>query len=224
MTRKDSLGDRIKRYEHVSSPTLISNTPVFIRVDGKAFHTWTRGLHRPFDFNLIGAMGEAARCTADEMMGFKLAYIQSDEATFMLTDYDTHQTEPWFGYELNKLVSVTASLFTAHFNREVAGWKRAPAVFDARAFNVPIDDAPNVFVWRQRDWERNSLQMLARSHFSHKELNGKRRSDMHDMLHAIGVNWADLNPRLKNGTWIHRDGSVSFDRADYAMIDHWIAI
>jgi hypothetical protein len=87
---------------------------------------------------------------------------------------------------------------------------------------MPADDAPNAFIWRQRDWERNSLQMLARSHFSHKQLHGKGRQDMHDMLHKIDVNWAELSPREKNGTFIRADGLLMHDHADYELIQSWI--
>ncbi|ATN88932.1 hypothetical protein SEA_SCHATZIE_121 [Mycobacterium phage Schatzie] len=222
----DSLGDRIKRYEAAYNHRLTPRSPLIIRVDGRAFHTYTRGLRRPFDGDLMAVMVMAAQCTAAEMQGFKLGFVQSDEATFLLTDYDDLDTQGWFGYELNKVVSLSASLFTAHFNHLAADRFGSRidrlASFDSRAFNVPAEDVPNVFIWRQRDWERNSLQMLARSHFSHKELHGKGRREMHDMLHGIGTNWADLSSREKNGTFILRDRSRVHDRADYDMIREWI--
>lgn len=220
----DALGDRIKKYEQAYNQTLTPRMPVMIRVDGRAFHTFTKGMNRPFDYDLMNAMAWATKKTALEMQGFKLAYVQSDEATFLLTDFDKLDTQGWFGYELNKLVSLSASIFTAHFNHYTNFWNITDkiATFDARAFNVPDDDVANVFVWRQRDWERNSLQMLARAHFSHVQLHGKGRRDMHDMLHAKGVNWANLSPRLKNGTFITKDAH-SCERADYELINHWIS-
>lgn len=206
------LGDRIKRYERVSDLYLTPNSCAVIRVDGKAFHTYTRDPAfddaAPFSRRIQTAMIYAAELTAREMSGFKLAYVQSDECTFLLTDFDTHQTEGWFGYRHSKLVSVTAALFTAAFNQHVSGLSRRPrrlAVFDARAFSVPLADAPNVFVWRQRDWERNSLQMLARHHYSAKQLHGKGRADLHEMLHDVGVNWADLPWIDKNGVYLTVD-------------------
>jgi tRNA(His) guanylyltransferase len=210
----DSLGDRIKGYEAVTAHKLLPGVPLFIRVDGRAFHTFTRGADKPFDEHLINAMGFATQETAKQMSGFKLAYTQSDEATFMLTDYDTYQTQGWFGYELSKVLSVTASTFTAYFNLYYQP-EDSPATFDARAFSVPLEDAPNVFIWRQKDWERNSLQMLARSVFSHKELHGKRRDDIHEMLHGKGINWAELDPRLKNGTFLGRDIKEFYDKMTY---------
>ena len=220
----DSLGDRIKRYERTSQHVLTPRTPLVIRVDGRAFHTYTRRMNRPFDRSLMKAMVAAADHTAHDMQGCKLAYVQSDEATFLLTDFDDLQTQGWFGYELNKVVSLSASLFTAYFNFFMAERFDAGevATFDSRAFNVPLDDAPNVFIWRQRDWERNSLQMLARQHFSHHQLHGMGRRQMHDLLHGIGVNWADLLPIEKNGTFILRDGKFRHEKADYKQILEWI--
>lgn len=221
----DTLGDRIKRYEAAAFHQLTPRTPVMIRVDGRAFHTYTKGMERPFDHTLMDAMQYATMFTAKDMQGFRLGYTQSDEATFLITDTENLDTQGWFGYELNKIVSLSASLFTAHFYSYMIAINHdsnSIATFDARAFNVPEDDVPNVFVWRQRDWERNSLQMLARAHFSHKELMGKRRQCMHDMLHAKGINWADLSPAEKNGTFILRDGHHVSDKADYELIRKWI--
>lgn len=220
-----NIGDRIKSYEAVSNHRLTPNSPVCIRVDGRAFHTYTRGMDRPFDQRLMNVMVDAAIETAREMQGFKLGYIQSDEATFMLTDYDTHQTAGWFGYELNKLVSLSASLFTGNFNVLMGSDEGpvTPAAFDSRAFTVPRHDAPNVFVWRQQDWCRNSVQMLARAHFSHKQLHGKNRAALHDMLMLEkGVNWADLTPREKNGTFILADKTVHHEMWRYEDIDRYL--
>lgn len=211
-----SIGDRIKRYERAYDHQLTPRSCVFIRVDGRAFHTFTRGCERPFDVNIIDAMRYATTYAAEDMQGFKLAYTQSDEATFMLTDFDTFDTQGWFDYSLNKVVSLSASLFTAAFNDHYVGPRIA--TFDSRAFVVPIEDAPNVFVWRQRDWERNSIQMLARAHFSHKQLHQKRHDEIHEMLHGIGVNWADLDSHLKNGTFILPSGLEITDKLDYNQI------
>ncbi len=205
----DSLGDRIKRFEAVSKLRLMPKMPVIIRVDGKAFHTFTRGCDRPFDSWLHESMVSAAEKVAKEIQGFKCAYVQSDEVTFALTDYDTRETDSWFGYEIPKLVSVSAALMTAHFNYFFAKYKgtepttRTCAVFDSRAFNVPIHDVPNVFVWRAKDWHRNSVQMYARAHFAHKALHGMKLDDIHEMLYTVGKNWTtDLNPQEKNGTFL----------------------
>lgn len=221
MSRDGSLASRIKRYEAASTFTLAPRSCLFIRVDGKAFHTFTRGCDRPFDQDVMNCMAYAMRHTSDEMQGFKLAYTQSDECTFVLTDFDSHQTQGWFGYELNKVVSISASLFTAYFNDL---WVRGhesgrPALFDSRAFVVPVDDAPNVFVWRQQDWHRNSVQMLARAHFSHRQLEGKRAPDMHEMLHGKGVNWAtDISARERNGQFYVKGMGLIPQSLDYDQL------
>ena len=222
---KDSLGDRIKRYEAVSNNKLTPRMPVFVRVDGKAFHTFTRGLPKPYSEDLISAMVFAAKETAKQIQGFKLAYVQSDEATFMLTDTDTLETQGWFNYEVNKLVSITASAFTAHFNYY---WHVrldntvATAMFDARAFNVPEDDAPNVFIWRQRDWERNSVQMLARSLYSQKELNGKPVLTLQEMCEAKGKDWHTLPSQLRYGTFVKGDFKYNCSKQTYETLKRLI--
>jgi tRNA(His) guanylyltransferase len=195
------LGDRIKRYEAVTHYTATGRTPLMVRVDGRAFHTFTRGMDRPFDQKLTDAMVGAAKCVAEEMQGFKAAYIQSDEATFCLTDYDRVESQGWFDYDLSKVISISAALMTAHFIR-LLRTEKTP-VFDSRAFMIPANDVVNAFLWRAKDWERNSLQMYSRAHYSHKELHGKGKQAMHDLLHEAGKNWAtDLTPQQKNGTFL----------------------
>ena len=212
---KDSLGDRIKGYEHVTNYRLPNRIPVILRVDGKAFHTFTRGMYKPFDGKLIESMVRAGERTAKNMMGFVLGYHQSDEFTFYLNNVQSLESQSWFNNEILKLTSITASMFTSYFNKEMGGTE---AVFDCRAFSVPFEDVPNVFIWRQQDWERNSVQMLARYHFSHKQCDRKNKSNLHEMLHSIGVNWNDLDSVLKNGTFITKDGNRHYNKMNYSDI------
>jgi tRNA(His) 5'-end guanylyltransferase len=208
-----SLGDRMKEnYENITRSYLMKRTPVIIRVDGRAFHSYTRRMDRPFDGRFRSAMVYGAREVMIQMQGCKLAYVQSDEASFLLTDFDTLQTEAWFAYNCNKLVSVSASIMTAEFNsrikeifatdhEEIIGDKLA--TFDSRAFNIPKEEVSNYFLWRAQDWVRNSLLMYARSFFSHKTLMNKNAGNIHNMLHSIGKNWAiDLSDDEKNGVFI----------------------
>jgi tRNA(His) guanylyltransferase len=208
----DSLGDRIKRYEAVTRNYAVRRMPVVIRVDGKAFHTFTRHSDKPFDQRIINSMLNAAMDTASNIQGFKVGYVQSDEATFVLTDYDSLTTNGWFDYNLQKMVSISAAMMSVSFIQHYQTDKLP--VFDSRAFNVPKEDIINVLLWRAKDWERNSLQMYSSSFFSHKELHGKKRADKHEMLHGIGKNWAtDIPTQHKNGTFILRteDGIISRD-------------
>lgn len=223
---KDDLGNRMKKYEETSKHRLLSRTPVLIRVDGRAFHTYTKGFERPFDMRIINAMVEATEATAKELGGFELAYVQSDEATFLIQDYEKYSTQGWFDYEINKIVSITASVFTAHFNDIMSKALRTQiarggnidkpelllgriAYFDARAFNVPYDDVPNAFIWRQKDWIRNSVQMKARNSFSHGELHGVSNEEMKDRLRKRGSDWDTIPDYLKYGTYISKHGKAN---------------
>jgi len=204
--KKDSLGDRMKaNYEHRSRYKLTRRLPVIIRLDGKAFHTFTRGCERPFDSNLQTTMCSTALALCEDVQGCKCAYVQSDEISLLLTDYDKLTTDAWFDYNLQKIVSVSAGIASSTFT--ICGWDtfHKRAIFDSRAFNIPKEEVCNYFIWRQQDWFRNSLQMLCQSNFSHKQLHNKNTEDMNDMLHHIGVNWAELNPRCKNGTFFYKD-------------------
>lgn len=209
----ESLGDRMKRYEAVTNNILIASMPLAIRVDGKAFHTYAKGFDYPFSNALMGAMESAAYDCAYNMQGFKAAYVQSDEVTFVLADNERHETQGWFNYEHQKIVSLSSSLMTAFFNKyireysletkEFGGLRDKLAFFDSRAFNIPFDDVSNLFLWRAKDWNRNSLQMYSRSFFSHKECHKKNAKDLHEMLYNIGKNWTtDLTDKQKNGTFI----------------------
>jgi tRNA(His) 5'-end guanylyltransferase len=205
----------MKGYESVSKHVFMRRTPLIVRVDGKAFHTFTKGLHKPFDQDLISAMVVAAECVAVEMQGFKAAYIQSDEASFLLTDYDELTTQPWFGYVQAKVVSVAASIMTFAFRKAFMEVTNRRALFDARAFSIPPDEISNYFLWRAQDWKRNSITMYAGAHFSHKQLHKKNQADMHEMLHGIGKNWAkDLSPQIKNGSWLFNVPSWLFNVPD----------
>lgn len=204
-----NLGDRMKEnYENRSRFFLTRKVPVIIRLDGRAFHTFTKNMIKPFDSGLIGVMLHSALATAKEMQGFKLGYVQSDEASFLLTDYDNLEATAWFDYNLSKMTSISASIMTGEFRRV---WVGQTAHFDSRAFNVPKEDVANYFLWRALDWERNSLSMYCQSFFSHKELQGKNRADQHEMLHKIGKNWADLSDHLKNGTFITKSFEMRTD-------------
>ena len=197
-------------YESRFRRELMRRTPLIVRVDGRAFHTYTRGMERPFSERLINAMVEAAQAVGAEMQGFKAGYVQSDEASFFATDYDTVQTGAWFGYVQSKVETIASSVMTAAFNRAMGNGRDAH--FDARAFNVPREEVANYFLWRAMDWERNSVGMYCRAFFSHKQMSGQGKADQHEMLYGIGKNWAtDLDARLRNGTWIFADGRVRTD-------------
>lgn len=144
MSKKtDSLGDRMKGYENISRNYLTRRVPVIIRIDGKAFHTFTKGMKKPFDRLLMTAMQDTMQFLCKNIQGCVFGYTQSDEITLVLTDYEKITTDAWFGYNIQKMVSVSASMATLAFNRffkekmrewwsgACAGLERGTAEYDA---------------------------------------------------------------------------------------------
>jgi len=213
--KKMTLGDRMKKYENINRNKLIPNIPVIIRLDGKAFHSFTKGFDRPFDNILIAAMDMTARNLCKNIMGCKIAYVQSDEITLLLTDFDNIDTQMWFDGNIQKIVSVAASMATMEFNRafELYSYgvnkyfsKAGKAMFDARVFQVPIYEVVNNFIWRQQDATRNSIQLVGQDNFSHKQLHKKSCNDIQDMLMLEkGINWNDFPTNVKRGRCIVKE-------------------
>lgn len=204
---KDSLGDRMKRYENVSKSSLIPFTPVVIRVDGKAFHTWTKGLDRPWCDSLHATMTATAEALCKTIQNAVCAYYQSDEISILVYDRIKPTTGRWFDNKLQKMVSVSASVATAAFNEarmQFDDLKDKPmALFDSRAFNVPEHEINNYMIWRQQDATRNSVSMLAQSEFSHKQLHGLSSGQMqYKMLTERDINWNDVPTIWKRGACI----------------------
>ena len=118
--KKDSLGDRMKEnYENRAKTYLVRRMPVIIRLDGKAFHTFTRGLKRPYDEIFHNTMNQTMKYLCENIQGCKLGYTQSDEITLLLTDYDTLTTDAWFDNNVQKICSVSASMATMAFNKNL---------------------------------------------------------------------------------------------------------
>lgn len=196
---RDDLGTRMKeQYENRTRIMLPRRTYTLIRVDGKAFHTYTKDCARPFDVDLAWAMGRAAQALCCEAQGCCFGYTQSDEISIVLQDFATPQTDAWFNGNLQKICSVSASTVTKAFN--AAFEYDHQAMFDARVWTIPDPvEVENYFIWRQQDASRNSLSMLCQSVFSHTELDGKNRTQQHEMLHARGINWNDCEVWQKRG-------------------------
>ena len=208
-----SIGNRMKEnYEDRYRFKLTRRMPVIIRLDGKSFHTLTRRCIKPFDDILGNTMVHVMLMLLGEIQGAKCGYQQSDEISILLTDFDTLQTDAWFDYNVQKIASVSAGYASAWFTSHWCNDGNI-AVFDSRVFNIPKEEVCNYFVWRQKDWIRNSVQMLAQAHFSPKQLHGKKQADMHEMLHGVGVNWAKLEPRWKNGVFKYKN-ERGFNRSD----------
>ena len=226
MPDRDSLGTRMKTYyEEVPKFRLYKRTPVAIRIDGKAFHTFTRGFKKPFDEILIKSMQQTMLYLCENIQGCVLGYSQSDEITLILQDYKTLTTSAWFDYEIQKICSISASMATMAFNKyfEQNVYDDNPlgsvnsencelvntyinaikkgAMFDARCFNIPKEEVTNLIFWRQLDAARNSVQMVGQAYFSHKELQNKSCSDIQDMLmEKYNINWNDFPTTQKRGS------------------------
>jgi len=198
MSDNTALGDRMKGYEAVTKAFLPCRTYTVIRVDGKAFHTYLRHAKKPFDQEFMESMDTVTERLCREISGTVFAYTQSDEISLLLQDFGSVHTEPWFGGNVQKMVSVAASCATANFF-----WEENPvaAMFDARVFTIPDPvEVANYFLWRQRDAVRNSVSMAAQAYFSHSELHCHSGNQMQEKLwKEKGVNWNDYPDRAKRG-------------------------
>ena len=226
MAINDALGNRMKEYESRNQYYLQKRTPVAIRVDMRAGHTFTKGFARPFDEVFGNAMVRTMEYCAKNIGNCVFAYRQSDEITFILVDYAKLETDAWFDYRTDKLCSIAASMATMRFNQvfpdflfkwaaSIKKWDdsfrtqyetylkamKKGAMFDARAFNIPKEEVCNLIYWRQLDAIRNSIQMVGQSNFSHKELHGKSCNMIKDMLREEkGINWDDFPTHQKRGS------------------------
>lgn len=195
----------MKKYEEIFSYKLPDQVPIIIRVDGRSFHTMSKRYkwNKPFDLKFISNMKLITLELCKEIMNVKLAYTQSDEISLLLINYDSLEKESWFDNKIQKICSISASIATSKAY-ELFGYKLH---FDSRCYTLPQHEVINYFIWRQHDWERNSLSMFARSFFSQKELNNKKKTEIHNMLHDIGQNWSKLSNELKCGVSCIKDTS-----------------
>lgn len=248
MAIRDDLGKRMKEfYEQPAQTKLTRRMPVAIRIDGKAFHTFTRGFQKPFDEILMTSMQETMKYLCENIQGCVFGFTQSDEITLILIDYKKLNSSAWFDYEVQKLCSVAASMATMHFNRvfntKVQEWLQTHfmesfgnercyqigvayttasergAMFDARCFNIPKEEVANLIYWRQCDAIRNSIQMVAQANFSHKELQGKSCNELKDMLLTQKhVNWNHLRLDKQRGAACLKDSEGLW------IVDGWMPI
>lgn len=239
----DSLGERMKGYEYVTRTYLTKRTPVIIRIDGRAFHTFTRGFKKPFDDILVKSMQETMKYLCENIQGCVLGYTQSDEITLVLVDYKELNTSAWFDYNIQKCASVAASMATMCFNKAFASnvklyrynsdctideelkydtvlelAMRKGAMFDARVFNIPKEEVCNNILWRQNDATRNSIEMVGHANFSQKELHKKSCNDIQDMLMLQkGINWNDFPTHLKRGSCCIKQMTVGSSRPEWVV-------
>lgn len=205
----DSLGDRIKSYENrFTSDTFLPTLPVIIRLDGKSFHRWTKGLDRPFDTEFKIVMCDVTKQLIHET-GAKVGYTQSDEITLILYHED-YKSQVYFQGKVFKINSICASMATAYFNYKVKeSYKfqnKHLAFFDCRSFQVPnLWEAVNCLIWRELDATRNSILSVGQANFSHKEMQGLNCSEIQEKLfQEKGINWNNYPYYCKKGTYFGR--------------------
>lgn len=239
---KDTIGDRMKEsYENRYRFYFPNRLPIIIRIDGKAFHTYTRGLNRPFDKLFMTAMQNTTLDLVKNISGCKLGYVQSDEISLLLTNDDTLQTQPWFDNNIQKIVSISASMATLYFNKHFQelknewldnyheAWnhskeddlycsnllkKEANAMFDSRAFVIPKEEVNNYFYWRQLDASRNSILSCAQAYIGKKQSFGFKCDELQEKLFSEkGINWNNLPTDQKRGACVIFK-NVELDRLD----------
>lgn len=252
---QSDLATRMKEfYEQIPSNKLMRRCPVVIRLDGRAFHTFTRGFQKPFDEVLIKTMQETTKYLCENIQGCVLGYTQSDEISLALVDYKKLNSSAWFDYKVQKICSITASMATLAFNKYFHSFvinrpykipeeedlfknyvkaQQKGAMFDSRCFNIPKEEVTNYIYWRQLDASRNSVQMLGQAHFSHKELHNKSNNDIQDMLFTQkGINWNNLLTYKRRGScvikhnleWIIDKNIPIFKSEDRKYIDELVYV
>lgn len=232
MSKYSDFDKRMKKYEYVSRHYLTTRTPVIIRIDGKAFHTFTRGFQRPFDDVLSAAMQDTMRYLCENIQGCVLGYTQSDEITLVLIDYKELNTSAWFDYNIQKCASVAASMATLAFNKAfsrcgIISWDCAHgiaetkgAMFDARVFNIPKEEVTNNIYWRQQDAIRNSIQMVGHANFSDKQMHGKNTSEIIKMLlDEKRIDWNSYPTKYKRGSCCIRKVDQTTGRSSWVIDD-----
>lgn len=247
---RTTLGDRMKNnYENITRYYLTRRMPVIIRLDGRSFHTFTKGLIKPFDDIFVNTMQETMKYLCENIQGCVLGYTQSDEISLVLTDYKELTTDAWFGNNLQKMCSVSASMATMAFNNhflwnweEENRWAYRPdvtkeekeyantlyqklgkAMFDSRVFTIPKEEVCNYLIWRQQDATRNSIQSVGQANFSQKALHCKSCNDIQDMLMTQkGINWNDYPTTLKRGSCCIKieDGQTVYDDDEGNICDY----
>lgn len=225
-----NMNERMKEYyEGPYKVRLTKRVPVILRLDGKAFHTFTRGFAKPFDPILIEAMQLTMVDLCKNIQGAVFGYTQSDEISIFIQDYENLETSAWFDYELQKICSISASMATLYFNRhfkdliikydvpddnfQEARCKAAMkgALFDARCFNIPKEEVTNYFYSRQTDAIRNSIQMVGQVYYTPKELNRKSCDNIKEMLTAKGIAWEDFRICEQRGSACYKDEDWTLD-------------
>jgi len=223
---KDSLGNRMKTYEEVYKQRTVPKEAIVLRIDGNSFHTFTKGMKKPFDDLLIETMQQTLLALCKDIPNSVFGYTQSDEITIVTIPTDIIRSEDYYSGKVQKILSVTASKTTKFFNRffyenvqklkdgkfnkpevvdaSIYEKRLFEAAFDCRVMNIPEFDIYNNLIWRQQDAIRNSIQMLGQANFSHAQLQKKNTGEIQDMLIEKGINWNNLETYKKQGSCCYK--------------------
>lgn len=231
MSKPLSLSDRQRLYyEDITRTYLPHRSHVILRADGVSFSKFTKSLDKPFSNEFIDDMNQSAIALCEKAQNVKFAFVQSDEISLVMSDYDTLTTSAWFDNDLRKLCSVSAGIVTAKFAQQMArrnSSKEFP-FFDCRAWTIPSqDEVVNYFLSRQSDCTRNSLSSVAQVLYTHRELEGKGFNDLNEMVYQKrdelrhimianatlplelhekeDFNWNDIPVGMKRGRLIYRE-------------------
>ena len=205
---KESLGDRMKAYEMVHTQTsLVPGIPVYVRIDGRAFHTFTRGLQKPFDPDFAWTMKEVTKHLHDKTNAF-ISYVQSDEISLCYLE----PSKMPFETRLFKLESVLAGMASAAFCVYGSKTKLKDRIekmiphFDCRVCQMPLKEIPNMLLFRERDCLKNAITLVALEHFSNKQIHKKNSDEKIEMLlKEAGVDFAkDIDEDFRVGSWFRR--------------------
>lgn len=227
------LGTRMKEYEYVTRTYLPRRIATVIRIDGKAFHTFTKGFKKPFDEILVNTMARTTQKLCANIQGCVFGYVQSDEISLLLLDNQRKETNAWFDKNLSKILSVSASMATLYFNQFLReeidalsnnlfedfcpAYTKAldkGALFDSRAFVLPDEEVVNYFIWRQQDAMKNSILSFAQSKMSFKELQGKKCYELQEILKERNTPWEDLPIHLQRGIACYKQNIVVGESID----------
>jgi len=205
MTRMEEFKDAEKLLETIVEPKRI----YAIRVDGRSFKKYTKGLERPFDLKFMAAMDEAALRIVKEVSGAMFAYVQSDEITVFFSDLSTENSQLWFGGRLSKWISITASIASVSMARSFPD--KLPPAFDSRAFQLDGMEAVHRYLdWRRRDAFKNAITMAAHCYKEHNALMSKSTNDRIALLEGTAHSMGSLPRGFKYGRVIIRHKTKGF--------------
>lgn len=227
-SHQKSLSDRMKGYENVTNYSLYSRMPIVLRIDGRAFHTLTKGMEQPFDDKFITLMNYTMIEVFEEFPDAVLGYVQSDEISIVLCPYSNYETEPVFSARIQKICSVAASIATQAFiktlyeiNKEWSEkYINRNITFDCRCFNLQKDEVLNYFLWRQQDCKRNSILSAAQKFLGKKNCIGFKTPELIDkMSNELNIDyWTTIPDFVHYGRSCYRvtGYGVKIDTLDFS--------